>query len=223
MNFFIRANLYFKRPKVIIVTGRNSFLVTDLIFQVLSQKLKIRKVSIQNIPLIKKNETLIIESKAEDLKSINFLIKNSKSPTLLITNLGDIPSDTIFFTGEKKAIEDIMQFTKILPKDTELIFNFDDEGLKDIKNLLDLKISTYGFGDGSDFLASDIKFNHVTNFKLNHQGNSVPIWLCYSAKKEDIYNNLAVMSVSTIFNLNLIEVSQILKDSKIYSKLLDKV
>jgi len=215
MNFLIKANLYFKRPRIIIVTGNNSSSVAEAIFQVLSRKLKVRKVSIQNMPFVDKNEILIIESKAEYLKSIDFLIKNSKSPILLITNLGDIPSDTIFFAGDKKAIEEILQFTKILPNDSELVLNFDDEALKEIKNLLNFKIVTYGLGNGSDFLASDIKFNHVTNFKLNYQGNTVPIWLDFPVQKQHIYNALAIMSVSTIFNLNLIEVSQILKGIKL--------
>lgn len=215
MNFLIKSNLYFRKPRVIIVTGNSSSLVTETILQVLSQKLQIRRASIQNTPFVKKNEILIIESRTEYLKSLDFLIRNSKSPILLITNLSDIPVNTISFAGDKKAIEDILQFTKILPRDSELIFNFDDEDLKEIKNSLDFKITTYGFRDGSDFLASDIKHNHVTNFKLNYQGNSVPVWLDSPAQKEHIYNVLAIIAISTILNLNIIEVSQILKGIKL--------
>lgn len=215
MKFLVKINLYFKKPRVIIVTGDNSTSTMEVIYQVLSRKLKIRKTSIQDIPFVNKNEILIIESKVKELNFLNFLVRNSRSPILLVTNLGKIPTDSIFFSGDKKDTEEILKFTNVLPVNSQLVLNFDDEALKEIKNLINLKIVTFGFGEGSDFLATDIKFNHVTNFKLNYQGNIVPIWLDFLTGKKDIYNTLATMLVSTIFNLNLVEVSQLLKNMKI--------
>ena len=215
MNFLKKCNLYFNKPKVIIIIGNNRSSVAELMYQVLSRKLKPKKISIQNIPFVNKDELLIIESDIKELKSINFLVKNSSSPILLVTNLGEIPTDTVFFSGDKNSAEDILKFINILPNNSQLVFNFDDETLKEIKNSINLEIFTFGFGEGSDFLASDVRFNHVTNFKLNYQGNSVPFWLDFPAEKTHVYNALAVISVSTIFNLNLIEVSQILKNMKI--------
>jgi UDP-N-acetylmuramyl pentapeptide synthase len=214
MNFLIKTNLYFKRPRVIIVTGNNNVLAAEAIYQVLSKKLKVRKTLIQNIPFVDKDEILIIESKIKDLSSLNFLAKNSNSPILLVTNLGEIFPDNIFFAGDKKNAEEILKFTNILPINSQLVFNFDDEALKEIKNSINLKIFTFGFGEGSDFLASDIKFNHITNFKLNYLGNTVPIWLDFPAEKAHIYNTLAAISVGAIFNLNLVEASQGLKNLK---------
>ena len=214
MNFLIKTNLYFKKPRVIIVTGNNNVLAAEAIYQVLSKKLKIRKTSIQNIPFVDKDEILIVESKTGDLNSLNFLAKNSNSPVLLVTNLGEISPDNIFFTGNKKNAEEIKKFIDILPKNTQLILNFDDETLRVFKSLNNLNIVTFGFGEGSDFLASDIKLNHITNFKLNYQGNTVPIWLDFPAEKTHIYDALAAISVGAIFNLNLVEVSQILKNMK---------
>jgi UDP-N-acetylmuramoyl-tripeptide--D-alanyl-D-alanine ligase len=215
MNFFKKCNLYLKRSKVIVVIGNNKSSVAEAIYQVLSKKLKAKKISIQNIPFVNKDEILIIESDIKELNLLNFLVKNSSSPILLVTNLGEIPTDSIFFRGDKNSAEDILKFINILPNNSQLVLNFDDETLKEIKNSISLKIFTFGFGEGSDFLASDVKFNHMTNFKLNYQGNIIPIWLDFSAKKAHVYNALAAISVSTILNLNLIEASQIIKNMKI--------
>jgi UDP-N-acetylmuramoyl-tripeptide--D-alanyl-D-alanine ligase len=215
MNFFKKCNLYLNRPRVIVVIGNNKSSVAEAIYQVLSKKLKAKKISIQNIPFVNKDEILIIESDIKELNLLNFLVKNSSSPILLVTNLGEIPTDSIFFRGDKNSAEDILKFINILPNNSQLVLNFDDETLKEIKNSISLKIFTFGFGEGSDFLASDVKFNHMTNFKLNYQGNIVPIWLDFPAKKAHVYNALAAISLSTILNLNLIEVSQIIKNMKI--------
>jgi UDP-N-acetylmuramyl pentapeptide synthase len=215
MNFLIKSNLFFKKPRVVIVTGNNSALTAEAIYQVLAKKLRARKTSIQNIPFVAKGEILVIESKVKELSSLNFILKNSSSPILVVTNLGEIPSDNIFFSGDKKDVDEVLKFINISPNNIQLILNFDDEIVRGIKNLTNFKIVTFGFGEGSDLVASDIKYNHVTNFKLNYQGNTVPVWLDFPAQKEHVYNSLAAISVSTFFNLNLVEVSQILKDMKI--------
>ena len=69
---------------------------------------------------------------------------------------------------------------------------------------------TFGFQDGADFQASDIKVNGGTNFKINHKGNIVPVWLRGVANQNQIYSALAAVAVGTVFGLNLVEISQAL-------------
>lgn len=211
MNFLEKSNFYFKKPKTIIVTGKGSSSATEAIFRVLSKKLKVRKILNQKLPLVDKNEILIFETKIRELSSLDFLIKHSSLPVLLVTHLGEIPYERDSFSGDKKEVEEILEFIKFIPPKAQLVLNFDDEVVRELKNLSNLKITNFGFQAGSDFQASDIKLNHGTNFKLNYQGNTVPIWLDYLFGKEQIYSSLAAISVATIFNLNLVEISQALK------------
>lgn len=215
MNFLIKSNLFFKRPKVIIVTGNNSALTAETIHQILGKKLRTRRVSTQNIPFVGRDEILVIEGQVKELNSLVFLVKNSRSPILVLNNLGEVPPDSIFFSGDKKDSDEVLKFINLVPSNSQLVLNFDDETTRGIKNLTNLKLVTFGLGEGADFVASDINYNHVTNFKLNYQGNTVPIWLDFSAQKEHIYSFLAALAVSTILNLNLVEVSQVLKSMKI--------
>jgi len=115
-----------------------------------------------------------------------------------VNRLGDISS------------EETQKLVKMLPNQGYLILNFDDEMIRGIKKESSARILTLGLQSGSDFQASDIKLNTGTNFKINHEGDIVPIWLKKLYEKEQIYSVLAGVAVGTIFDLNLIEISQTL-------------
>lgn len=74
------------------------------------------------------------------------------------------------------------------------------------------KKMTFGFEEEADFQASDIKLNGNTNFKINYQGKVVPVWLEGTCDKEKILAGLATAAVGTVFGLNLVEISQALKE-----------
>lgn len=70
----------------------------------------------------------------------------------------------------------------------------------------------------TELRASDIKANgNGINFKVNYRGSVVPFWLAYepgdSAEKSDlkVQDTLAVIAVGLMSDLNLVEISQILK------------
>lgn len=214
-NFLSKINFSIRKPKIIIVTGNSKNFATEFIFQVLKNQTKIRKITEDKLPLnFDKNEVLLLASDLKTSESLNvskFLLKNSSLPILLATNIGIIPVDKDFFAGERENTAAIRELAKNLPAFGYLILNFDDEAVREIKKETNLKELTFGFQEGADFRASDINVNNGINFKLIFQGNTVPIWLDKSFDKEQIYSALAAICIGTIFNLNLVEISQILK------------
>ena len=83
---------------------------------------------------------------------------------------------------------------------------------------------TFGFQDGADFQATDIKLNGDTNFKINYKGSIVPAWLRGIADQNQIYSALTAAAVGTILGLNLVEVSQALKSyQSLAGKAMDKI
>jgi len=71
---------------------------------------------------------------------------------------------------------------------------------------------TFGFGENADLRATDCYFTKSgTTFKLNFKGNILPIWLSNFADKRYIHPALAALSIAQIFNLNLVEASQVLR------------
>jgi UDP-N-acetylmuramoyl-tripeptide--D-alanyl-D-alanine ligase len=203
MNFLSKLKFLIKKPKVIIVLGSGRACAKEAIFQVLKPHFQIGK------------EILLFESELKDLREIKkfkFYIKNSRLPILVVTHIGDIPFDKEFFAGERKETTGIRKLAKILPVYGHLILNFDDETVREIKDETNLKELTFGFQEGADFRVTDINLNSGTNFKINYEGNIVPVWLEKLFGKEQIYSALSAAAVGKIFNLNLVEISQALKN-----------
>jgi len=197
MNFLFKIFFSLKKPRVIVVFVEGRSCAAEAIRKVLK---------------FQKTRVLIIEVPTQKIEDLRFLVKNSSLPILMITHIGDIPFDRDFFAGEREKTKEILKLAKILPAQGFLILNFDDETVREIKTETIAHSLTFGFQEGADFKATDIKLNTGTNFKLNYQGNIVPIWLEKLFGKEQIYSALAGAAVGTIFNLNLVEISQALKN-----------
>ncbi|MFH1462304.1 MAG: hypothetical protein ABIG08_01200 [bacterium] len=101
-----------------------------------------------------------------------------------------------------------------LPSKKYLILEFDEEFTRKLKEKTQAHILTFGFQKGADFQASDISQQEGTNFKINHEGNIVPVWLKESLSRKEICSVLAAVAIGTIFDLNLVEISQALKEEK---------
>lgn len=216
MNILTKIKFLFKKPKVVIVTGKGRACAKEAIYRVLKPYCKVGLHPPTTLPSLQAPEILIFEADFDILKfqDLEFLIKNSSLPILVVTHVGEIPPEQDFFAGEKEDIKEILNLAKILPETGILVLNFDDETVREIKDLTDFKALTFGFQKGADCQASDIKLNTGTNFKLNYKGNIVPVWLDYLFGKEQIYSSLSALSVGIVLNLNLIEVSQALKSYK---------
>lgn len=223
MNIFEKLIFLCKKPKTIIVTGNSRETTAEAIFCLLSQNFKVKKFreELPDILSIYKKEILILSSdltKSTPVEKFKFLVRKSQLPILVITRVGDIPADKDFFAGDKKDTIQSRKLAKILPAQGYLILNFDDETVREIRGETNLKEITFGFQEGADFRASDIKLNSGTNFKINYKGNIVPIWLAplpnlsVGVGKEQIYSALSAAAVGTILGLNLVEISNALKN-----------
>ena len=200
MNIFGKIKFVLKKPKVIVVTGNGRACAKEAIFQVLSSHFRVGK------------EVLVFESGDKEVGKFEFFLKNSQKAVLVITHVGDIPHDKDFFSGEEEKVKEATHLAKTLPAQTNLILNFDDETVREINDITNLKTLTFGFGEKADLRASDVRLNMGTNFKVSYQGNIVPVWLEKLFGKEQIYAALSAVAVGTIFDLNLVEISQALKN-----------
>jgi UDP-N-acetylmuramoyl-tripeptide--D-alanyl-D-alanine ligase len=142
------------------------------------------------------------------IKKSEFFLKSSPISVLVVTHVGEIPFDRDYFAGEKEKIKNTVELAKSLPPTCYLVLNYDDETVREIDDVTNLHTFTFGFSERADFFASDLKFNHGINFKVNHKGSVVPFWLEGTFGKEQIYTALAATVVGTIFGKNLVEISQ---------------
>lgn len=201
MNKFL---FFFKRPKVVIVVGQGNKLTKEAIFQVLKNYFKIGK------------EILIYETDLKDIKDFKFLIKRSRLPILVVTRVGEYHPEREFFAGPIAEISEIKKLAEVLPTHSYLILNFDDETVRDLKSKTKAHSLTFGFGVRADLRVTDIVLTPFpssgTNFKINYQGKIVPVWLEKLFGKKHIYAALAVAVAGEVLDLNLVEISEALKN-----------
>lgn len=200
LNKFI---FFLKRQKVVVITGRARQTAKEAIFQVLGQHFQIGR------------EIIILESdlkNSADTKKVKFFLQRSQLPILLVTHIGEYHPDREFFAGEIDQISEIVKLAEILPPQGHLVLNFDDETVRDLKNKSRGHSLTFGFGARTDIRATDIVLSLTgTNFKINYEGNIVPVWLERLFGKEHIYAALAAVGVGEILDLNLVEISEALR------------
>ncbi|MCD6147984.1 hypothetical protein J7J18_01280 [bacterium] len=201
MNFFLKFKFFLRKPKVIIVVGKDRIRIKRTICQILRHP-KIEK------DILTLEAKLDSDSEAEELK---WVIKSSKLPILVIDHIRSIPFHFAASDKEEKRMRRVEELAKQLPRFGCLIANLDDEKIRKIKVEPDVKEIGFGFEKGVDLRATDIYSQSGINFKVNYQGSFVPVWLEGASEKEQIYSALAAIAVGVILGLNLVEISQILK------------
>lgn len=201
MDLLSKLKFILKKPKLIVVVGSGRISAKGAIFQVLSRHPQAGK------------DVLLSESDLKnphDIEELKFLVSKSSLFILVSNHAADNPPG----------------LPKMMSADGWLVLNFDDEVVKET-NGTEIKTLTFGFKEGADFRATDINVNGRdassarktgepvlgTNFKINHKGNFVPVWLDGVCDKEQIYSALAAACVGTILGLNLIEISRGLKNN----------
>jgi len=192
-NFLSKFLFFLNKPRVIAVTGENKSEIVKALTQLLARKFKVKKVLNAKLPIVQKNEVLLLKE-IKDVKMFSFLARNSKSFTLVV--------------NEPALSDYVFSLIKKLPPESNLIFSFDGENRKEVENSGSFNIITFGLQEKADFKATDVIFNGRTNFKINYKGNIVPVWLNKICDKGEIQASLAAACVGAVLNLNLVEISQ---------------
>lgn len=180
------------------------------------------------------------------LKATKLLIWQDKNfPKILVLEMGvDRPGDMKYLTSIIKAkigvvtrigyshleyfgtIEKIQKEKAMLIEDLEsngwAILNYDDDRSKKISHNSRSKVLTYGFKEGADVRARELKFSfeeskEVDNligvsFKLTYQGSTVPVLLPNVVGYAAIYAALSAAAVAVAYGMNLVDVSEALRN-----------
>lgn len=184
---FLKIKFYLLRPGAVFVFGENKEVVSEIISKVLRNHFKLWK------------KIFVFAVDFESQEKFEFFANHSFLSVLVLTDF------------KKENMKDVKKVVKIFSSREKIILNNDAEGAAEFKEEIDFRGLTFGFKASADFQASDIKTNGETNFKLNYEGSSVPVWIRDTSGRNPIYGALSAFSVGTVFGLNLIEISQSLK------------
>jgi len=214
MDLFTKSLLTVKRPVIIAVGGSNKKIGAKMITRALGSHLKIKRMKSHRINSwdLLKNNVLVFT--LNDYSKIKTLFNYSRKPILAITVAGQIPArlEDDLFAAERSKVKKEMNFIKDLPSPTKLILNYDDETVRELEEKTEVSSSTFGLGKGSDFRATDVQINmDGTNFKINHEGNTVPVWLGKLFGRRQVYGSLLTCAIAQELDINLIKASKNLK------------
>ncbi len=128
---------------------------------------------------------LILEVGADHPGDIKRITKWMKPDIAVMTKISDIPVHVEFFHSPEEVFKEKSYLAKALKKDGTLIFSNDDEKLKALSKEINKKTLTFGLDNSSTVSLSndnilyeekdDIRVPVGMSFKLNYDGNSLPI------------------------------------------------
>lgn len=173
--------------------------------------------------LIMKNknypEVLILEMGVDHPGDIDYLTEIVKCQIGIVTFIGTAHLE--YFNTVEKIQKEKGRLIESLNRDGYAILNYDNEKAREIKNISKVKTLTYGFDAKADIRAQEVissfdKNNILqgTSFKLSYRGSSVPVFLPGILGNNAVYFSLAGAAVGIIQGMNLIDISQALRNYK---------
>ena len=166
---------------------------------------------------------LVLEMGADRPGDLKYLLNFVHHKVGIVTAVGEIPVHVEFFETPEKVAEEKKTMVKMLNKDGIAILNYDDEKVRKMAEKIDAKVIYYGLDEKADVKATNynLELNPANsqmtselNFKLDFRGSSVPAKLYNVLGTQHLYSALAAAAVGIVFNLNLVDISEGIKQIK---------
>ena len=161
-------------------------------------------------------EFLVLEMGADRLGDIAYLTSFVKCQVGVVTAIGEIPVHVEFFQTVDQVAKEKSCLLHSLSSDGWAVINYDDERVRLMTRRASAKVFSYGFDEKADLRASQIEqhFDDLKeaglSFKVDYQGNNVPMRLKNIYAPHQVYSLLAAIATGLIYKMNLVEISQAL-------------
>lgn len=163
---------------------------------------------------------LVLEIAADRPNDIKYLIDIIKPKIGIVTAIGEIPVHVEFFSGPEEVAKEKSKLIKSLPPNGWAILNYDDDVVLNMKNKTRARVITYGFGENAQIKCinyenriKEIDGESVPDgimFKVEYENNIIPFKLNNVFGKQQIYSALAAIAVGSIFDINMVNISEAL-------------
>lgn len=158
---------------------------------------------------------LILEMGADEPGGIKNLVDFIPADVGVVTAIGEIPVHIEFFKDRNQLVQEKEWLIKSLKKEGRAILHYDSESVKKMAQSSRAPVIFYGLSQTAGLYASDINFgfevgNLGVKFKLNFNGNSIPVKVDEIIGRHQLYPILAAAAVAIHFGMNLVEISEAL-------------
>lgn len=183
-------------------------------FLIFCQAIKLLFLRDENYP-----EILVLEMAANRPGDLEKLVKIAPCHVGLVTSVS--PAHLKFFKTVKKVSQEKRLIVSHLKKTDYAILNRDDAEVYEMGKKTDADVISFGFHPSADVRTSDVTIKFKDNdkqrpeglfFKVIYQGNIVPMYLSGIIGEHSVYRASAAIAVALIFGMNLVEISNALRD-----------
>lgn len=162
-------------------------------------------------------EILVLEMGADKPGDIAYLTDIAPCKIGVLTYISHAHTEA--FKTIKKIAQEKRVIISHLQRDGFAVLNFDNEMVMQNANMTKAEVITFGFKSGANFQATDINIiiNEETswptglNFKLNYEGNIVPVFLPGAIATHLIPSVLSAIAVGHILGINVVEATSALR------------
>ena len=188
MNKFLQNLIFsFRKPPIVVIFGPGCEHLIKIISHIAGPE----------------NKILMICADSNYRKNnLEFLIKKSSLPILVFLE-----------NNNSSGLENILSLVKNFSHRGFIVSDKNFSNFRKIKNEAQCRVFTFGLSNEANIFATDINFTEEgTNFKINYGGNIVPFWIKKKTEEKEINALLAVILISVLNGINLVEISQALRN-----------
>ena len=165
-------------------------------------------------------EILVLEMGADRPGDIQYLTNLAPCKVGVVTAVG--PAHTEFFQTVDKVAREKQIIITHLKKDGVAVLNADDEKVLAMRPRAAAEVMAFGFNEGADVRGVEFHvaqewekgflLSKGVNFKIQHKGSIVPVFLPEVAGTQQAYAALAGAAVGLKYGLNLLEIAEALRN-----------
>ena len=168
-------------------------------------------------------EILILEYGVDRPGDMDYLLSVARPKIAVVTAIGDVPVHVEFFKDPEELVEEKTKLVAALPADGTAILNHDDYAVYDMGEKTKVHVTTFGIEERADLritnyelrIAKDAELGDTPEgiaFKIEYDGKVVPIRLNGALGIAQAYSASAAAAVGIILGLNLVEISEALRE-----------
>lgn len=161
-------------------------------------------------------EVLVLEMGADKPGDIEYLVSQFPCDVGVITKIG--PTHLEQFKTVEGVVREKQKIITSLEKSGVAVINADDPFVSPLSKRVKCRVVSFGYSESADTRAIDLSYHGEglamagIKFKIMHNGSVVPVFLPGVVGGHQIYAALAAAAVGLAFNMNLIEISEGLKN-----------
>lgn len=166
-------------------------------------------------------QVLVLEYGIDRRGDMDYLLSIARPDIAVVTAIGDIPVHVEFFKNPEELIAEKAKLVEALSKKCQVVLNHDDFAVYGMRKMTKAQVITFGTEEHADVrimnqesrIKKDEKGNDVpdgVSFKIEYQGNVVPMRLKNTFGMPQVYSAVAAATVGISLGLNLVEISDAL-------------